>query len=66
MPITVKKAKGADRDQGSDPAQASVTEIVTHVAQQYARPQHGATTHAHPRERKSLIGRATWAIGGEN
>src|SRR6185436_18170316 len=33
MPVTAKKAKGRTANTGSDPAQASVTEIVTHVAQ---------------------------------
>jgi len=36
VPVTVTKAKGRTANTGSDPAQASVTEIVTHV------PQHDA------------------------
>ena len=33
MPVTVKKAKARTTNTGSGPAQASLTEIVTHVAQ---------------------------------
>jgi len=33
MPVAAKKAKVRTASMGSDPAQASVTEIVTHVAQ---------------------------------
>jgi len=33
MPVAAKKANGRTASMGSDPAQASVTEIVTHVAQ---------------------------------